>query len=54
MKKKKAEQFLRFQRLIDEIERKKLNSAERKPTQSHISSVSAENKKNLRKGDLTE
>lgn len=33
---KKAEQFIRFQKLVNEIENKKLNSAERKPIEKNI------------------
>lgn len=42
---KQAEQFLRFKKLIEEIENKKLNSAERKPPERVFISEPTEKRK---------
>lgn len=41
---KKAEQFIRFQKLVNEIENKKMNSAERNPIDKQSLSGMAEKK----------
>ena len=46
---KKAEQFIRFQKLVNEIENKKLNSAERKPIEKTLSGMAKQKNDHERK-----